>query len=382
MPSFEAVCSWQSEVENERFWFAEPKKVAADGESTTIAVGGSTGTLYLLTLQGSSLEQTSSVSLSHRTIRRATWSPQGSLVAVACFEGEVVVVDGGVASPKIIAQVPGHESEVKGVAWAPALDEATAGNQVSLLATCGRDKSVWLWEVEQGEAGGDDDRLHLECLSVGTGHAGDVKSVEFGPRCSALGPVLLSASYDDTIRVWAPQLDASAEFEDDAELEQEWACVGVARGHTSTVWDLAVQHDIADVLSVSADGSIRRWTPASTHALTLGAEQDALSCTGVLRNVSDRPLYSIARYGEWFVVAGGDNNLRLFADRQFRPIAPEGADAMDAEEAAVSPLAEVANAHASDVNSVRLVGSPSTDSAFIVTTGDDGAVRVWKVNFA
>lgn len=241
----------------------------------------------------------------------------------------------------------GHESEVKSVAW------SAGGN---FLASCSRDKSIWIWE----EIGDDD----FETVAVLQEHDGDVKCVAWHPE----EELLASGSYDNDVRLWR---------EDD-----DWGCVEVLRGHKSTVWCVEWEKPQGRRLaSCSDDMTIRIWS-----------KQKGWVEECQLPQRHERPIYAVAWKNGKIVSIGGDGRIVVYEEQP-----GQGSKSFDDEELkeyiggehhATESLidsatnwtvtAQIEDAHgAFEINHVCWASRGKDE--VIITTGDDGLIKVWKL---
>ncbi|MCJ1350917.1 MAG: Cytosolic iron-sulfur protein assembly protein [Icmadophila ericetorum] len=319
----------------------------------------------------------------------------------------------------------GHDSEVKSVSW------STGGN---FLATCSRDKSVWIWE----EVGEDD----FETIAVLQEHQGDVKCVAWHPE----EELLASASYDDDIRLWKEDID-------------DWGCVSVLRGHDGTVWavdweglgmptlssevverteaqDKWIQRREASgprLVSCSHDMTIRVWRrlprekgpqQSKLSIIRTGSNEETWIEEAQLPQRHERPIYSVSwsKKTRRIVSTGGDGKIVIYAER-WKPESIQHQSTSEANghlngEENVFPssvgstlfaspfstkadgqinsvqeattewyvVAELEDAH--DVFEVNHVcwarradrNKRSNEEEVIISTGDDGAAKVWTVD--
>ncbi|EDR26998.1 protein CIAO1, putative [Entamoeba dispar SAW760] len=250
----------------------------------------------------------------NRTIRRVKCSKNG-LLACCSFDSTVSLWE--LNENTIIGTLEGHESEVKCVDW-------SFGS--NMVATCSRDKSVWLWKSYSG--------IDYECCSVLTGHNGDVKTVLFHPS----GTILFSGSFDGTIKVWK------------GEEETEWSELQTIQTYGKTVWDLKITKEGKFVVAGCANGVIILYEFKDNFLVELDT----------INNEKYRDIYSIDINDNNVLVGSGDNAIRLFK--------------INTVTKKLELIKEKQEAHTNDVNCVKWI-----NKTLSISVGDDNMLKIWKI---
>lgn len=278
-----------------------------------------------------------------RSIRAVTWNPASTAsmpsLATGSFDSTISIwanEDPSESEYSLLALIEGHESEIKSLAFNPS---------GTLLASCSRDKSIWIWETNE-------EMDEFECISVLQEHTQDVKFVKWHPTREG---VLCSASYDDTIRLWRED-----------EISEDWECFAVLEGHKGTVWSCDFEHttnaedDSLRLVSSSDDNTLKIWKSDSNDE-----ENWLQQCT--LPKIHTRPVYSVSwsPISQRIASVGSDGRLVTYQEIE--------AGSGDWEIKAVKECAHGVY----EINCVQWCQVDGKE--WIVTGGDDGVVNLWSV---
>lgn len=255
----------------------------------------------------------------------------------------------------LMAIIEGHENEVKAVDW---------NFQGQYLASCSRDKSVWIWETDP------ETLEEFECVAVLNDHSQDVKNVSWHPSMN----ILASSSYDDTIRIY--QQDIAGD---------EWSCVGILNGHEGTVWCSkfeSLKSPIADssvlrLVSASDDLSVRIWVAKREQEDDEQAKLELPSSIrhtnemvweveSVLPSVHKYPVYSVAwsALTDKIASAGSDGKIVVYSETE------KGKWVIDSIHEGAHGVHEI--------NCV-IWAQLDDENEILVSAGDDGYVNLWKI---
>lgn len=342
--------------------------IAVSPDGGRIAVGAADGRLILRAATGADTPVV--VAGAHDEINDVAFSPDGRLVATAGQDGRVCLWESATGAP--YREVAAESKPLFAVCWSPDGTRLAWGGEERILCVgdpdggAARRIAVPL-ALDEGGSGGDieaalfADQASIvvagghQILILGavdgrvirefTKHEGSVGTIDIAPD----GTRLLSGGTDRIPRVWDL---ATGELLLELPRHPEWVqgCVFTAdgkrivtgcrdsvlqvfdaasgavlhrlTGHAGRVWDLRREPG-GTVLSVGADGTLRRWHPWQSDALA-GVQETAIALDSVFRllplpgpdpstraDASSAPgVVIVPKRGEPIVVDGGDGRTR------------------------------------------------------------------------
>ncbi|MCB0004420.1 MAG: WD40 repeat domain-containing protein, partial [Anaerolineae bacterium] len=261
-----------------------------------------------------------------------------------CPVGELIVWD--LATMAETARWPGHDSAVSALAWSPLGDVILSGGEAGDLI---------LWDAASHAA--------LARLDV---HDGPIHAVAF----NADGTLAATAGADGVVAV----LDVPAR-----------QIVRRLAGHSVAVLDVAFSPDGGQILSASADASMILWDAASGDFLrTFIGHAAAITGAAFVPDGS-----AILSSGDlslrlWDVATGDQMQFRESGDKPAGlVISPDGRTVLHRGGHLIYTwnLQQWNGSHrklASHEGGIRSIAA-SADGRFVLSTGDDGTVRVWNL---
>lgn len=332
-----------------------------------------------------SIELQGSQIVGERNVSMTRVSPNGELVAVGNWGGQVKLVE--IPSLTEKKTYRGHTNKISGLSWFPGatLPESGVSPDSLNLASGGAEGHVNLWSLNQDTP-----------LASLQGHSQRVCRVEFHPS----GKYLASASDDTSWRLW--DVESTSEvllqeghsrgvfaisFNQDGSLLASAGQDSIGRiwdirsgktimildgqrdGHIKPIYGLDWSPDGHRVLTASADGWVKCWDVRKVQKTGgVGAHSSAVSDVRWFKGIDD-PLSGTPpgldesgnlipkKSGTFFMSSGFDRTVKIFSADDWS-------------------LVHTLSGHTGPVTSVDY----SRDGRWIVSGGHDRSVKLWGRN--
>ena len=212
------------------------------------------------------------------------WSPEGTYIAAV--EGNSRVVVNVQNTLSVINAATGEITLVMQAGLAADVDWSPDGTMIATATSQFERRTstpIKVWDAQTGS-------LIAQLAGSVQGHTREAHTVQWHPD----GQQLLSAAYDNTVRLWQVQPELAVN-----QLREN----RILRGHMDRVNAIAWSPDGSQIATGSEDGSIRVWDAASGEMIETNYQSDLWGVQAL----------DYSPDGRYLAAGGGENWVRIWA---------------------------------------------------------------------